>query len=1163
MSGESAPSWQFWIDRGGTFTDCIGVAPDGELRVVKVRSSDDAALVGIRRLLGLASDAPLPSCDVRLGTTIATNAILEKRGAPVDLLVTRGFRDLLRIGDQTRPELFAIDIIKDELLAERVFEVAHRVGVDGTTTGSPELPDSFSAEAGRSVAVSIIGAHRNADPELTIAKLIRSLGAEHVSLGSDVALAGYLARTGTAVVDAYTTPLLRDHVEQLSRELNRGELRLMQSSGGLTKAAEIHGRDAILSGPAGGVIACADVARSAGYDRAIGFDMGGTSTDVVCIDGEVERQHETQIAGVRLRTPMLAVHTVAAGGGSLCRFRGRRLTVGPESAGAIPGPACYGDSRAIEPTLTDVNVVLGRTAADRFPLPLFEDASRTALTRLRAEMPTRPDVEALASNLLEIACHHMAEAVRGVTVGRGLEPAKFALVIYGGAAAQHACRVADHLGIQTIIVDPLAGVLSAFGIGIAKVNAIATHPAELENFGAAVNDAETEARTSLLEQGFAASSIACETTFEMRYQGADHALPIRLGPDTAAHLGQAFEDAHLRHFGYRRADSTIELACVRVEASAELKRPTLRAVGPEACPAPRTQSMWCGERFEEVPAMWRESVARSRRLEGPALLLDAATTIVVERGWTARIDDAGRLLIETSASQSSLAASPSLASASVEIDANLFMSIANQMGSALERTAISTNIRERRDFSCAIFDRSGALIANAPHIPVHLGAMSESVVALIKHEIEICDGDVFATNDPSMGGSHLPDITVITPVFGDGGRLLFFTASRGHHADVGGTTPGSMPSSSSTLAEEGVLFPMVRIVHAGSFDTGEVSRVLSTGPNPARDPLTNIADLRAQVAANQAGVGELLRVVEKRGAQSILDAMAAVLDNAEARVGDAIESLGDGTRTFADALDDGSAIAATISISGRTMTIDFTGSASEHPGNLNAPRAVTTAAVLYTLRCLVGSELPLNSGCLRPVRIVIPDRSILSPSAGRAVAGGNVETSQRVVDVLFGALGVCGASQGTMNNLTIGDQRGGYYETIGGGAGASASRNGASAVHTHMTNTRITDAEVLEERFPLRVIRFEVRAASGGAGAHRGGDGIVRELECTAPVEVSILSQRRVLAPFGMDGGESGAPGENRIAGTVVGSNASAHLAAGDRIVISTPGGGGYGREPH
>ncbi len=1197
--------WQFWIDRGGTFTDALGREPGtGAIRVAKRLSSDRAPLEAIREILGLGAHAAIPPCDVRMGTTLATNALLERKGAPCALAITRGFRDLLAIGTQARPDLFALEIRKPERLYQEVIEVDARAAADGSILARPD-PRRVREDLARlracglrSIAIVVLHAYRAPELEREIGAIAEEAGFEHVALSHEVAAEiGLLARGDTACVDAYLTPLLRDYVRALLAELPGSTLRIMQSSGGLTDAHRFRGPHAILSGPAGGVVAYAHVARSLGLERAIGFDMGGTSTDVSRWDGALERVYETETAGVRIRAPMMDIHTVAAGGGSLCRFDGFRLTVGPESAGADPGPLCYGHSEARELTLTDVNLALGRLRAERFPFALDAgrvDAAIDALAdRLRARGFERTRDE-VAAGLLEIANANMAEAIRQVSVARGCDVRDYALVVFGGAGGQHACAVARRLGIRTLLFHPYAGVLSAYGMGLADVSwhgeadlgAAPLDAALEEKLEPVFRTLEGRGRAVLEAQGFAAQRIACVRRIDLRYRGTQTSLTLAGAPGTDRRA--AFEELHRRLFGYARPSHPIEAVAARLEAiganPVPEERPltartapggdtaSCRSGEPSPCDAPsrrgapsRAARLWSEGRFhDEVPVIAREALVPGARLAGPALVLEATGTIVVDDGFELAMDEYGRIRVEDRAGRPArTAVDTGVDPVQLEIFHHLFISIAGQMGTVLRRTALSTNIRERLDFSCAVFDAEGGLVANAPHIPVHLGAMGESVRAILDLHPNPEPGDVYATNDPAAGGSHLPDITVVTPVHDAEGHLRFFTASRGHHADVGGITPGSMPPFSTSLAEEGVVLRGLRIVRAGRFDEAAVLRVLTTGPHPARRPHENLADLEAQIAANRTGAHRLGEMAARYGIGTVLAYMQHVQDNAAAKVSEQIAALGPIDRSFEDALDDGAVIRVRLQGKEGRLRIDFTGTGREVEGNLNAPRAVTVAAVIYALRCLVGEPIPLNRGCLRPIDLCLPEGTLLSPSAQRAVCGGNVETSQRIVDVLLGALGVLAASQGTMNNLTFGDESFGYYETIGGGAGAGRGFDGASGVHTHMTNTRITDPEVLEARFPVRLREWSIRRGSGGAGRWRGGDGLVREIELLAPVRVSILSERRVRGAFGLEGGEEGARGRNLLDGREIGGRASVEVHPGRVIRIETPGGGGFGaREP-
>ena len=1172
--------WEFWIDRGGTFTDCLGRDPaTGEIRVAKILSSDRAPLEGIRSILGLGREAPIPPCDVRMGTTIATNALLERKGAPTLLVISRGFRDLLEIGTQARPDLFALDIRKPEVLYRQVLEVDARADPDGRTLERPD-PDRVREELARacraglsSVAIVLLHAYRAEALEREIGAWAREAGFDHVALSHEVAPEiGILGRGDTTTVDAYLTPLIRDYVAILLAELPGSTLRIMQSSGGLTDARRFRGPHAILSGPAGGVVAYAHIARRAGIEGAIGFDMGGTSTDVSRFDGEFERVYETETAGVRIRAPMMAIHTVAAGGGSVCRYDGYRFTVGPDSAGAVPGPLAYGHGDARELTLTDVNLALGRLSPDRFPFPLRAERVTSALETLVAGLRGRGfarTTEEVAAGFFEIANANMTEAIRQVSVARGYDVREYTLVVFGGAGGQHVCPIARRLGIRRILAHPYGGVLSAYGMGLADVSWHGDRDLGAIDLGAGLDDAralfdelERRGREVLAEEGFPPDRIEAIRRVDLRYAGTE--TPLTLVCD--GELRREFETLHEQCFGYARAGHPVEAVVARVEVIGQNlppEEPTLDTAARSVGPRRRARVFAGGEFQEDVPVFYREDLEPGRSIEGPALILEATGTLVVDPGFSLQVDAQGRILLEDQTGRPDRERVGSdVDPVQLEIFNNLYMSIAEQMGTVLRQTALSTNIRERLDFSCAVFDPEGGLVANAPHIPVHLGAMGETVRAVLEAFPEPRPGDVYVSNDPSAGGSHLPDVTVVTPVFEGEGTLRFFTASRGHHADIGGITPGSMPPFSRRLEEEGVVFRPTRIVSDGRLQEAEILATLQAGAHPARSPRDNLLDLEAQIAANRTGVRLLEELVERYGQEIVLAYMRHVQDNAAARVADEIAKISDGEHRFSDVLDDGTPICVNLRVEGSRMEIDFSGTGGEVEGNLNAPKAVTVAAVIYVLRTLVGESIPLNAGCLRPITLRIPEGSVLAPSPGRAVAGGNVETSQRIVDVLLGAIGRAAASQGTMNNLTFGNDRFGYYETIGGGAGAGDAFDGASGVHTHMTNTRITDPEILETRFPVRLREFGIRRGSGGAGRHSGGDGVVREIEFLGPVRVSILSERRDRAPFGLEGGEPGRPGRNLHNGRDVGGKASFDVEAGDRVRIETPGGGGFGPKP-
>ncbi len=1197
MAATRAGRWQVWIDRGGTFTDCIGRDPaTGGLRVIKLLSDDEAPLRGIRRLLGVEEGAPIPPCDVRMGTTLATNALLERKGAPTGLLITRGFADLLVVGDQSRPELFALEVRTAEPLTTAVVEVDVRRGAGGEVVEAidPEAIDlalDALAEAGvESLAVVLLHAYLDGGDEAWIAERARSRGFSHVAASHEVVgELGLLGRGETTVVDAYLTPVISAYMRRLREALPGSSLGIMQSSGDLTDGGRFRGRDAILSGPAGGVVAVAAVARSLGIDQAIGFDMGGTSTDVCRWAGEFERSYGARVSGVRVRTPMMAIHTVAAGGGSLCSFDGHRFRVGPESAGAEPGPLCYGHAEAEALALTDINLLLGRLVGDRFPFALDRGAVSRRIAELRDRLPgeRRSEIE-IASGFFRVAIEHMAAAIRTISVGRGHDVRDHALVVFGGAGGQHACPLARALGVQTLVFHPLGGVLSAYGIGVARAGwhgeldggrrTLAPGLfASLEPYFAAL----VGRGQALLHrhEGLEAAEIEAIRRLDLRYRGTEASLCLTLRGDEDEHgLRRRFTAVHQREFGYARPGHAIEAVTIRVELI-ERTRGALpdeegEGVGERSASTPgapsaevrleplRHASMWAeGQVHPRAPVYRRESLVAGVEIDGPALILDATATLAVDPGWRlcARAD--GVLI----ARDLEGAAAPLEASSGevdpvlLEIFANRITAIAEQMGVVLQRTALSTNIRERLDFSCAVFDAGGRLVANAPHIPVHLGAMSESIRAVLAAHPEPQPGAVYITNDPAAGGSHLPDVTVIAPVHDEEGLLRYFTASRGHHADIGGITPGSMPPHSTRLAEEGIVFRALKIVDEGRLDRELLLELLSAGPYPARRPEENLADIEAQIAASRTGARLLGELGERIGTDTVVAYMGHLQDYAAATVAEAIARQPEGTRRFADAMDEGTAIEVAITVRGERMIVDFAGTGAAVEGNLNAPRAVTVAALLYVLRLFCGRTIPLNSGCLRAIDLRIPAGSILDPPADRAVVAGNVETSQRVVDVLLGALGLAAASQGTMNNLTFGSETFGYYETIGGGVGATAGRDGASGVHSHMTNTRITDVEVLESRFPVRVREFGRRPGSGGAGRRRGGDGLIRELEFLAPASVSIVASRRVRAPFGLRGGGPGATGLDTHNGEPVAGQASFEVVAGDRVRIATPGGGGFG----
>ncbi|GAA2097982.1 hydantoinase B/oxoprolinase family protein [Streptomyces albiaxialis] len=1187
--------WEFWIDRGGTFTDIVGKRPDGTLVTDKLLSHDparpdrDAAVTGIRKLLGVPPGAPVPADRidaVKMGTTVATNALLERKGEPTVLLTTRGFRDALRIAYQNRPRIFDRRIVLPEALYDRVIEVPERIGVDGTTV--TPLDEDATAEAlraayrdgFRSAAVVLLHAYRHPAHEREVARLAREAGFTQVSSSHEVSpLIKLVPRGDTTVVDAYLSPVLRRYVDQVAKELRGVRLMFMQSNGGLREAGHFRGKDAVLSGPAGGVVGMARSCAEVGHERVIGFDMGGTSTDVSHYAGALERVFGTQVAGVRMRAPMMDIHTVAAGGGSVLHFDGARYRVGPDSAGAVPGPACY--RRGGPLTVTDANVMLGRVQPAHFPAvfgengdePLDAEAVREGFARLADQTADGRTPEQVAAGFLEIAVLNMANAVKKISVQRGHDVTRYALASFGGAGGQHACAVADALGVGTVVVPPLAGVLSAYGIGVADATALREQSVEAELTDDALKDVrelcarlEEQTRDELRADGIPEDAIATGSRLQLRYAGTDATLTVPLDEGTA--MAAAFADEHRARYGFTM-DKPLVVATAVAEATGQagpVSADTGTAGETRTEPAARVQVFTEGS-WREVPLHRREELPPGHPVEGPAIIAEADATTVVDPGWQAAADPGGHLIltrVRPRAAESALGTE--VDPVRLEVFNNLFMAIAEQMGVRLENTAHSVNIKERLDFSCALFDPEGNLIANAPHIPVHLGSMGESIKEVLRrNEGAMRPGDVYAINDPYHGGTHLPDVTVVTPVFDrDGTALRFLVASRGHHAEIGGLTPGSMPAFSRTVEEEGVLFDNWLLVRDGVLREAETRELLTSARYPSRDPDTNLADLRAQIAANEKGIAELHKMTEQFGLDVVLAYMGHVQDNAEESVRRIIATLDDGE--YAYETDSGAVIrlAVTVDRERRTALLDFTGTSAQRDDNLNAPSSVVMAAVLYVFRTLVADDIPLNSGCLTPLDVRIPEGSMLAPAYPAATVAGNVETSQAVTGTLYAALGVQAEGSGTMNNVTFGNDRVQYYETVASGAGAGEGFDGADAVQTHMTNSRLTDPEVLEFRYPVRVEDFHVREGSGGAGRWRGGDGVVRRLRFLEPVTVALLSGHRRVAPYGMAGGAPGALGRNaveRASGTTdaLDGRDAADIAAGDVLVLHTPGGGGYG----
>jgi 5-oxoprolinase (ATP-hydrolysing) len=1254
--------WQFWIDRGGTFTDIVGRAPDGTLHTDKLLSENpsqypDAAVEGIRRLLGLPPGelitARRVAC-VKMGTTVATNALLERKGERTVLVITRGFRDALRIATQARPRLFDRRIVLPELLYDRVIEAAERVGARGELIAPldaaalrAELQSAFAGGL-RSCAIVFLHGYRYREHELAAEALAREIGFTQISVSHRVSpLMKLVPRGDTAVVDAYLSPILRRYVDRVAELMPGVPLLFMQSSGGLTEAHHFQGKDAILSGPAGGIVGMARTAQAAGHSKLIGFDMGGTSTDVSHFAGEHERAFDSEVGGVRVRAPMMSIHSIAAGGGSIIRFDGARLRVGPESAAADPGPASY--RRAGPLTITDANILLGRIQPQFFPRvfgpgadePLDGDIVARRFTELAERIAAatgRPiGPEQVAAGALQIAVGSMANAVKRISVMRGYDVSGYTLQCFGGAGGQHACQVADALGMTRVFIHPLAGVLSAYGMGLADQIAMRETAVERELNEPGLQGARilvarltSEASAELQAQGLSAAALRTAARAHIRYEGTDTALSLELPlhgapQDAVAAIRRDFESSYRQRFAFLMPTQSLVIEAVSVECiapgadaagvaspaavaqgnvapddGAAAAPPPGRAADTEAA-ADAVLRMYC--LADEEPAGRREArlfrveaLQPGANIDGPAILADRNATTVVEPGWRASVTPSGCVELRRLRPRiARRAAGTQVDPVTLELFNNIFMNIAEQMGLRLQNTAYSVNIKERLDFSCALFNAEGSLIANAPHMPVHLGSMSESIRTVIARNPGMQDGDVYVLNDPYHGGTHLPDVTVVTPVYlgdgssgdgssgdgssgdgssgdgssgdrnsGGGAAPSFFVASRGHHADIGGTTPGSMPPFSTSIAEEGVLIDNFKLIEHGTLREDALRVLLGAGSHPSRNPAQNLADLRAQVAANEKGALELKSTVAQYGRDTVMAYMRHVQDNAEESVRRVITALKDGQFTLP--LDNGAEIHVRVRVDAaqRSACIDFSGTSPQLTNNFNAPRAITTAAVLYVFRTLVDDDIPLNAGCLKPLQIIVPEGCMLNPISPAAVVAGNVETSTCVTNALFGALGVMAASQCTMNNFTFGNVRYQYYETIAGGSGAGPEFAGTSVVQTHMTNSRLTDPEVLEFRFPVRLESYEIRAGSGGLGQWRGGDGGIRRIRFLEPMTASILSNGRRHGAFGLGGGQAGALGENwveRADGRVerLGHIAEVAMQAGDVFVVCTPGGGGYG----
>ncbi len=1214
MTSHSRGRWQFFVDRGGTFTDVVARHPDGTLQARKLLSVnpahyDDAALHAVRQALGLGPEDVIPHDAIgalHMGTTVATNALLERKGARTVLIITAGFRDQLEIGNQARSDIFALRVVKPGLLHERVIEAHERVRADGAVERPLDLErlrrDMEDALAAGITSAAIVFLHGYAFPEHEIeaAKLARNVGFTHVSTSHDVSpLIKIVGRGDTTVADAYLSPVLGRYVRQIEAAVQAGSssgsgsstaacVRFMTSAGGLTSASAFRGRDAILSGPAGGIVAMAQTAKAAGFERVVGFDMGGTSTDVSHFAGEFERVLESEVAGVRLRVPMLDIHTVAAGGGSIIRFDGHRLRVGPESAGSDPGPVSY--RRGGPLTLTDANIMTGKIIAAAMPhifggsadLPPDAAAVETAFAGLAAEIGGGIEPAVVADGAIRVGVESMAAAIRKVSIERGYDVTGYALQCFGSAGGQHACLIADALGIETILVHPLSGLLSAYGIGLAPVRASRERSVDLplsqdalRSLEEVIFDDGNTVTEAVIEQGIDYDDIALNTRIHLSYEASETALAVDLSEPQL--MRRDFEALHQRRFGFVSPLKNIRIVAIEVEAAgtggvtavaAPVSDPRLDAFHG------RSHSIFTGGQWRTAELWSRARLAAGTEIDGPAIILEPHQTVVVEPGWQARCEHDGNLVLRRTGvlTRSRPDAGGPPDPVLLEVFANRFMSIAEDMGEALRQTSVSVNIKERLDFSCAVFDQHGHLVANAPHVPVHLGSMDSAVAAVLDaFEGEMRPGDSFVLNAPYRGGTHLPDITVITPVFDvSGGKQVsarFFVASRGHHADIGGIAPGSMSPNARTIEEEGVLIEPMRIVSEGRFLEHDILDLLTRAPYPARSPAHNVSDLKAQLAANARGAAELGLLCADYGADVVSRYMSHIQDNAADAIASLIATLDSGS--FRVETDQGTAIEVCVHVdrTARTARIDFAGTSPQQPTSFNAPEPVTRAAVLYVFRVLAGSAMPLNAGCLRPLEICIPEGSMLKPRHPAPVAAGNTETSQIITNALFAALGRLSSSQGTMNNLTFGNGRVQYYETICSGAPAGPGFDGAAGVHVHMTNTRMTDPEILEQRYPVVVEEFSLRRGSGGRGQFTSGDGTRRILRFLEPMHVALLSGYRRVAPFGLAGGEPGATGQNRIiraSGDVVELEgcAEADLEAGDRIVIETPTGGGWGPVP-
>jgi 5-oxoprolinase (ATP-hydrolysing) len=1188
--------WDFWIDRGGTFTDIVGRAPDGTIHPHKVLSENpeayrDAAIQGIRELMGVESGGTIPSgqiAAVKMGTTVATNALLERKGERTALFITKGFRDALEIGYQARPDIFAKEIIKPELLYEAVHEISERVRADGTLETPLDVSGARAAlqtaydDGIRSIAIVLMHAYAFPDHEVRLGEMARETGFTQISISHEASpLMKLVGRGDTTVVDAYLSPILRRYVNQVQEELGEGpRLMFMQSSGGLTAADLFQGKDAILSGPAGGVVGAVETSKMAGFGKIIGFDMGGTSTDVCHFDGDYERAFETEVAGVRMRAPMMMIHTVAAGGGSILHYKDGRFQVGPDSAGANPGPACYRSGGPL--TVTDANLMTGKLAPAFFPKifgpgrneALDETVVREKFAALSAEIRDGRGAEEVADGFLKIAVENMANAIKKISVQRGYDVTEYALTCFGGAGGQAGCRVADTLGMTTVIQHPYSGILSAYGMGLADIRAgrqqaVVKRLEEnlLPELGKLRAELAAQTEAELETQDIGADARLTRAIVHLRYEGTDTPLPVELADISS--MRAAFEDAHKKQFGFAYEEKPVVVEALEVETAgggAGIAEPDLSLTSEEPTPE-ASEKFFSDGTWHDAGIYLRKNLRPGTKVTGPALIIEPHATIAVEDGWQAEINAKDHVILNRIVPLSRTEAIGTHADpVMLEVFNNLFMSIAEQMGVTLQNTAYSVNIKERLDFSCAVFDADGALVANAPHMPVHLGSMDRSVETIIKlNKGKIKPGDVFALNAPYNGGTHLPDITVVSPIFDtDGKEILFWSASRGHHADVGGSAPGSMTPRATNVNEEGVLFDNFKIVDQGRFCEEELIEVLTNHPYPARNPHQNVADLSAQIAANEKGIQELRKMVTHFGLDVVQAYMGHVQDNAEESVRRVISALKDSEYEYPT--DQGSLIKVKITVDKdkREATVDFTGTSGVKPNNFNAPEPVTRAAVLYCFRVMVEGDIPMNAGCLKPIHIVLPDDCMLRPSYPAAVVAGNVETSQHVTNALFAALGAMANSQGSMNNLTFGNDTYQYYETICSGSPAGPGFNGTDGVHVHMTNSRLTDPEVLEFRFPVLLEDFHIRKGSGGAGKWSAGDGTRRTLRFLEKMDCAILASHRTVPPKGMDGGADGLVGRTevrRLDGSIeiLEGCDQTILEAGEAVTVVTPTAGGWG----